>query len=272
MESTGIIGVLLLVFTGVVTYKGFKSRPYFDTYSFEVDGILGHKEYSRLITSGFLHANWIHFGLNMITLLAFSDEIEWRMGIVKYIILYFGSLLGGNLLALYIHRNHHEYRAVGASGAISGMIAAFILFDPTAKIEFLFLPIGIQSWILGLVFVLISILGIKKQADNIGHEAHLGGLITGVLLTVVMQPSLMFSRWWVIILVLTPAFIFFYLIFNKPEILMIEDYWGWDRRSRKYGLTKEEELNMLLDKIRKDGMTSLNRRERNRLKELRKEL
>ena len=272
MGSTGILGILILFFTGIITYKGFKDAKYFDTYSFDIDGILMHKEYSRIITSGFLHTSWIHFGFNMITLLAFSDEIESMMGWWKYLLLYFGSMVGGSLLALYIHRNHGDYRAVGASGAISGMVASFIIFFPTANIEFLLIPIGIRSWILGLAFVIISILGIKRQGDNIGHEAHLGGIITGVLLTVLLQPSILWSRLWVVVLVLLPAMIFFYLVYNRPEMLLLEDYWGWDRRSRKFGLTKEEELNLLLDKIREEGITSLNRRERDRLKELRNDL
>ncbi len=272
MEATGIICILILFLTGIVTYKGFKSSEYFNTYCFEVEGILYHKEYSRLITSGFLHANWVHFGLNMITLLAFSDEIELMMGWWQYFLLYFGSMVGGGLLALFLHRNHPDYSAVGASGAISGMVASFVLFFPYANIQFILIPIGIKAWVIGLLFVLISILGIKKQSDNIGHEAHLGGLISGVILTIIMQPSILISSWWLVLLVLSPALIFLYLIINNPAVLMVEDHWGWERNSRKYGLSKEEELNMLLDKIRQNGITSLNRRERNRLKELRKEL
>ncbi len=276
MEETGVLGILLLVFTGLFTYKGLTDRVYYERYLFEVDGILLRKEYTRLISSGFLHVGWLHFGFNMIALMSFSDEIERLMGGPKFLILYFGSLIGGNLLALYLHRNHWNYRAVGASGAISGVIMSFIIFHPNSEIGFILIPFQLKSWIFGLLFVVVSIFGIKSQGDNIGHEAHLGGAIVGVLLTICLSPAVLLEKGWIILAILLPSFVFLYWVIRNPEILMIQEYWGFNTKdlwkNSRMQPTKEEEMNQLLDKIRKNGIKSLSKKERDRLKELRDEL
>ena len=129
MSDTGVIGTLLLIFTGLTTYKGFSDFKFFEENLFEVDGILVHKEYKRIISSGFLHTSWLHFGFNMIALMSFSWSLELLFGYWKLLFIYFASLIGGNLLALFIHRNHGDYRAVGASGAISGVIFSSIILE-----------------------------------------------------------------------------------------------------------------------------------------------
>lgn len=275
MEPTSVIGMALLIITGLISYKGFRDHGFFEDYLFEVDKILIDREYKRLLSSGFLHANWIHFGFNMIALLSFSFSLEITLGYGKFLFLYFASLIGGNLLALWVHRNHGDYRAVGASGAISGVIFASIILYPHSTISFVIIPIEIKSWIFGLLFILISIFGIKSQKDNIGHEAHLGGAIVGVILTLFLAPSFWEINWWIVAAILVPATAFLILIARNPAVLMIHNYWGENvrsvqnlRKKRPPAKNKEEELNELLDKIRKYGMESLSNKERKRLDEL----
>ena len=105
-----------------ISYKGFKSIIYFEKYKFIVDKILIGKDYKRIISSGFLHVSWSHLIFNMISLYLFSGLIESNLGILNLLLIYFASLIGGGLLSLYIHRGHADYTAVGASGAISGLI------------------------------------------------------------------------------------------------------------------------------------------------------
>ncbi len=278
-ETTSIVGTMLLIFTGLVSYKGFRDTKFFEDYLFEVDKILIDKEYKRLITSSFLHANWLHFGLNMAALLSFSFFLELVYGEMNLLLLYFASMVGGDLLALYIHRNHGDYRAVGASGAISGVIFSSVVLDPGGEISFMFLP-GIKSWIFGLLFIIISIFGIKKQADNIGHEAHLGGAITGVLLTPLIAPASIQIQWWVVAAILVPTIAFLILIVRNPAVLMLDNYWGENVHAIKNmrlkksepSKSKEQEINDLLDKIRKNGVESLSKQEKARLDELTKKL
>lgn len=279
MHNASLFGTIILLLAGLVTFKGLQDERFMDRYSFAVDPILINKEYLRLLSSGFLHVGWIHFGFNMIVLLSFSSSLEVIYGFGPFVLLYFASLIGGNLLALYIHRNHGDYRAVGASGAVSGVVLSSLVLFPYADIGFFLIPISFKSWIFALLFVVISIFGIKRQSDNIGHEAHLGGGIIGVLLTPFMVPEGMTVHWWVMGLILAPTTLFLLLIVRNPAVMMIRNYWGENARDLQSAFKKTEtpasrqaELDQLLDKIRRSGYESLTRKERARLEDLKDEV
>ena len=288
MGASSSLGIIILIFTGLTTYKAFIDKEYMDRYIFDVDRILIDKEYVRLVSSGFLHANWIHFGFNMIALTSFAMSVEHYFGPFNFLLIYFASLIGGDLLALFIHRNHGDYRSLGASGAISGIVMAAIILYPEGEISFIFLPFGISSWIFGLLFVVISIFGIKSQTGNIGHDAHLGGALVGVLMTLIIKPSVLVDSGWVIVLILVPIIIFLYLIIYHPAFLLVDDYFGLKTGNRfeirRMGSSKiktkkrkpasskeinEAVLNRLLDKINKTGMESLSAKEKKQLEWLR---
>ena len=271
-----VIGTIILLITGLVTYKGFSDEDYKERYLFNVDKILIDRQFDRLLSAGFLHGSWFHFVLNMGALLAFSLSVEYLMGIPKYLIIYFGSLIGGNLLALYIHRNHGDYNALGASGAVSGILLSSIILFPTEKIDLVIFELKITAWILALLFIAISIFGAKKQKDNIGHDAHLGGAAIGVILTILLQPSILKTNWWIVLLILIPVVSFLILIVKKPEVMMIDHYWGFDKKEKptkgQVRRNKEMSLNELLDKIRKSGMDSLSSKEKALLERLKDDL
>lgn len=278
MEHSSIVGTALMIFTGLASYKGFRDNAFFEHNIFDVDRILVDKEYRRLFSSGFLHSGWLHFGFNMMALLSFSFSLEMLFGIPKLVILYFGSMLGGSLLALYIHRNHADYRAVGASGAISGIIFSSIILFPNNEISLILIPIEFKNWVLGIIFILVSIIGIKNKIGNIGHEAHLGGAITGVLITFIMEPVKTADNWWIVLLLLVPTIAFLNLIVRNPAVLMVDNYWGESLKNWKNKLTNEssepeihpqDEMDELLEKIKKSGFKSLTDKERRRLNELR---
>lgn len=258
------------------SYKGFKSESYADRFIFHIDPILKNREFERLLTSGFLHSGWVHLLLNMGALLAFSPVLMQVFGLANYFIIYAASLIGGSLLSLYIHRNHGDYRALGASGAISGLIFAYILLFPDeSSISAFILPIRIKSWVFGLAYVIISIWGIKSNKDNIGHDAHLGGGIIGMIIAAVLMPELAVRHWWVALLILGPAIFFIVLIVRNPSALLVENYWGDITRSssqhtpsspQTFQNTKDE-LDRLLDKIKKYGIDSLSDKEKKKLDE-----
>jgi len=251
-----------------------------EEYAFDIDPILMGGEYRRVITSGFLHVGWIHFGFNMIALLSFSAVLEDLFGFGKFFALYFISMIGGNLLALYIHRNHGDYSAVGASGAISGVILSYCVIYPNAEISFILIPIGFKAWMIAILFVVISIFGIKSQRGNIGHEAHLGGGIIGVLLTPFFIPTDVAVNWWVMLAILVPTTFFLLLIVKNPAVMMIRNYWGENVRDLQTSFKKappshadrQAELDQLLDKIRQKGYDSLSQKERNRFEDLKDEV
>jgi membrane associated rhomboid family serine protease len=189
MINTGIVSIIIIAANFLISYKGFNDRAFFEKYKFEVDKILIEKEYYRLITSGFLHVDWTHIIFNMISLFAFSELLEIHIGPIYFLIIYFGSLIAGDLLALFIHKNHGDYSSVGASGAVCGIIFASIALFPGLEIGFFILPISIPSWIYGLLYTAYSIYGIKSKRDNIGHEAHLGGALVGMLIAIFLYPN-----------------------------------------------------------------------------------
>ncbi|MDF1696627.1 MAG: rhomboid family intramembrane serine protease [Saprospiraceae bacterium] len=275
MGESSFVGTVILLITGLVTYQGFRDSSYRYDYIFDVDKILRGKEYIRLISSGFLHANWIHFGFNMIALLGFSLSVENSLGTFNYLLIYFISMIGGNLFALYIHKEHGDYRALGASGAISGIVLASIVLLPSAEISFILIPGSMPSWVFAILFVLISIWGIKSQEDNIGHEAHLGGAVIGVLCVLILQPTTFMQNWWIAALILVPTILFLILLIRSPNMLIISNYWGDDIQKFKAKLKQNDEdpdLDYLLDKINKKGIDSLSRREKELLDNYRKNL
>ena len=280
MEATSALGTIIMLFTAAFTYKGFKEQLFMDEYIFHVDPILKQQDYKRLVSSGFLHANWIHFGFNMIALVSFATSLEILLGVGKLTLLYFISLIGGSLLSLYIHKMHGDYRALGASGAVSGVAFAFIILFPEKDISFIFLPeVGIRAWVFGLFFIIVSIFGIKSKEGNIGHDAHLGGAIVGGLLALVLKPADVEINWLIVGALLLPTIAFLILIVRNPAVLMIDKYWGESVENLRNPkpkaprfANKESELNFLLDKIAKKGIGSLSRQERKRLEELKNEL
>ncbi|MEP0265221.1 rhomboid family intramembrane serine protease [Dokdonia sp.] len=277
MEEIGIVALTLIVINGVITYKGLKSTFFLNKYSFNVDQILINKDYKRLITSGFLHADWAHFFFNMLTLYFFSQSLEALIGIPAFIVLYIASLIGGNLFALYIHRNHGDYTAIGASGAVSGLVFAAIGLFPGMDIGFILLPIAIPAWLYGIAYVLYSIYGIKSQKDNIGHEAHLGGGIIGLIIAILLEPKILTENPIPIILIVVPTFIFIFLIVKKLHLLIVSNPFSRSKNAytiedvyNEKKVSKQNELNQLLDKINKNGYDKLSQKEKDRLSELSK--
>src|SRR5215510_14928409 len=116
MTPTGSLTFLIIILNVIFSYRGFTNSLFFESYMFQVDKILVNRDYKRLITSGFLHVSWTHLIFNMLSLYFFSGSVEALLGPIGFVAIYFGSLIGGNLLSLFIHRQHSDYSAVGASG------------------------------------------------------------------------------------------------------------------------------------------------------------
>jgi membrane associated rhomboid family serine protease len=270
MENSSAVGLIIIIFTCLTSYKGLVDSRFYNQYVFQVDKILIDKEYGRMVTSGFLHANWIHLAFNMSTLYAFSASLEMTLGIQNYAIIYFSSLIGGSLLSLYIHRNHGDYTAIGASGAVCGVIFASIALYPEVEIGTfgLYFP----SWLYALLFISVSIFGIKSQATNVGHDAHLGGALIGLLTAVALRPETLQYNYWIILLIALPTIAFIAFLIRRPEVLLMDTVFskkhGFETFEDKYNatkLTKAQEIDKILDKIRDKGVDSLTPKEKDTL-------
>ncbi len=270
MLDIGLIGLGLTVIIFFVSFKGFKNEFFVQKYEFEIDKILINKEYYRLISSGFLHVSWTHLIFNVVTLLAFCGLLESSIGELYFLLIYFGSLLGGSLFSLYVHRMHGDYHAIGASGAVTGVVFSCIVLFPGLDITLLGLPLFIPAWFYSILYVLITIYGIKSGKGNIAHDAHLGGLIAGVFFAILIKPAMLHENLITILIVAIPSIFFSIYIVLNPNYLLIKQLDISKNTSEKnidylYNETKfnkEKEIDYILDKINKKGIQSLTKAEK----------
>ena len=156
----------------------------------DVGRVLGRKEYYRLITSGFVHGDPIHLLFNMVTLYFFGRYVEQVLGTVPFLVLYFGSELTANGLTLWLKRGQRGYSSLGASGAVCGVMLSFCLFEPFQKIFIMPIPIGIPAFIYAICYIGYSSFQMREGVrDGIAHEAHLGGSLAGIVITLLFYPS-----------------------------------------------------------------------------------
>ena len=192
----------------IISIRGFKNLSFFNKYKFNIRSINNGDKY-RMFTSGFLHVDYNHLFFNLFTLFVFSTSILNQLGEIYYLAIYITSLYFGNYYTLKQYKNKNYYSAVGASGAVSGIVYSSILLFPEMKLVFIFFPIPLPSYIFGVGYILYSIYGMKKDNDNIGHTAHLGGAISGTLITILIEPSIVVNQTWLVILLISP-FLFLY--------------------------------------------------------------
>jgi len=181
--------LLIIIANVLASMKGFSDRLFFDKYKFQI-GAINRGEKIRMLTSAFLHVDYLHLILNMYVLYIFAPIIITNLGVFNFVIIYFGSLFAGNLLSLSYHKSELYYSAVGASGAVAGIIYAAIVLNPDMTLYMFPLPIPIPAYIFGVGYLLYSIYGMKKQLGNVGHSAHLGGAIGGYGLTLLLFPTI----------------------------------------------------------------------------------
>jgi len=190
MPNLSLITIAIIIANVVVSFKGFEDRLFFERYKFNV-GSIRRGEHIRMFTSGFLHMDITHLLMNMVTLYFFADVVRFGLGNFNFVIIYLASLIFGNLLSLYFHKDDYWYSAIGASGSVTGILYAAILLRPDMNLYMFFIPIPIPGYVFGIGYLLYSIYGMKKNIGNIGHDAHFGGAIGGYVLTLVFQPSLL---------------------------------------------------------------------------------
>lgn len=189
MYNLSLVTIAIIAANAIISFKGFEDRLFFEKYKFNI-GSIRRGEQIRMFSSGFLHVDITHLLFNMITLYFFADAVIMALGSLKFLIIYIASLLVGNLLSLYFHKDEYWYNAVGASGAVTGILYAAILLQPEMSLYMFFIPIPIPGYVFGVGYLLYSIYGMKNKIGNIGHDAHFGGAIGGYVVTLILMPSL----------------------------------------------------------------------------------
>ena len=198
----------LIAVTGLISYQGFNDSYFFKKFQFHVGSIRAGEQF-RMISSGFLHADWMHFIFNMYSLYMFAPVVISYLGNFSFLAVYFLSLISGSLLTLFFKHNQFSYTAIGASGAVTGIIYAAILLEPSMNLYLFFIPIPIPAYVFGIGYLLYSIYGMKAQNDNIGHTAHFGGAIGGFVFVLAKFPYMFVDNTFMIILLAIPILILF---------------------------------------------------------------
>jgi membrane associated rhomboid family serine protease len=199
--------IAIIVVNVLISYKGFNDLSFFRKYEFHI-GSIRSGEQIRMLTSGFLHADMTHLIFNMLTLWFFAPVVISYLGDFSFLLVYFGSLIFGSLLTMVFHKNDYGYRAVGASGAVTGVLYSAILLQPDMMLGIFFI-IPMPAYIFGILYLLYSIYGMKAKNDNIGHTAHFGGAVGGYLITLLKEPTLLVDHTLMVILLAIPIVILF---------------------------------------------------------------
>lgn len=201
--------IAIIAITAIISYKGFNDIAFFRRYEFHVGSIRAGDQI-RMVSSAFLHADLGHLFLNMLTLYFFAPAVIAHLGTLSFLLLYFGSLIFGSLLTLLFHKNDYSYRAIGASGAVTGILYSAILLEPESEIG-LYFVIWMPAYVFGIAYLLYSIYGMRSKSDNIGHTAHFGGAIGGYLLTLMKQPEMFTENTFMVVVLAIPIILLFVL-------------------------------------------------------------
>ncbi len=193
------ITIIIIIITALLSISAFYKQGEMEKMLFWPAVIKERKQYYRFITSGFIHADWMHLIFNMITLYYFGRFVEQAFkqlfgpgtSSLLYLLLYLLSMVIADIPTFIKYKDTYNYRALGASGAVSAVLFSSILFAPWAKLYILFIPIGIPAFIFGILFLIISAYLDKRGKGGINHSAHLFGALFGLIFTYIAWPGVL---------------------------------------------------------------------------------
>ncbi len=193
-----IITILIIAITAIVSIIAFGNHQLFRRMAFNAYDIKHFKNSYRFLSYALVHADWIHLLVNMMVLFSFGRVVETyyafyfgTKGYLYFILLYVGAAALSTLPSYGKHKDDYSYTAVGASGAVSAVLFASIVFFPLGKITIFPIPIGIPAILFGPLFLAYSAYMSKKNIDNVGHDVHFWGAVFGFVFTIVLKPALL---------------------------------------------------------------------------------
>ena len=205
--------ILIIIITGLVSYKAFNDRAFMDRLLFVPYLVKSDKNYYRFFSHMFIHANWMHLGFNMMSLYFLGDMLlnqeggAWQttngdisildngllfhygpiMGTIHFALIYFLGGLFATTISFIRHQGDSSYRSLGASGAVSAVIFAGILWNPDMSLGIMFIPIPIKAYIFGPLYLIAEYIMSKRGGTGIAHDAHIGGAIFGVIYVLIIN-------------------------------------------------------------------------------------
>ncbi len=191
--------LIIIALTIIISVYTFQNNHLFNKLLLNPFRLIHNKEYFRIITHGFIHADWTHLLVNMFVLFSFGKAIEMYLGNLKslgyihniqiqFLILYLGGIIISSIPSIVKHKNDSWYNSLGASGGVSSVVFASIFFDPLNIIYLYFIPI--PGIVFGVLYLVYSQYMSKKNRGNINHEAHFTGAVFGFLYPIIIHPGL----------------------------------------------------------------------------------
>jgi len=183
------VAILILLVMFVLSVIAFEKPTLKENLLLHPYRVVREKRYFTLLTSGFVHNDWLHLIFNAVTFYFFAIPLEQIVGVEFFLMIYFGSLLASSIPDVLMEWRNPSFRTLGASGAISGAMFAFILHAPSSTISLFLLPVGIPAPIFALLYLAYTYYASKQGLDNINHNAHLWGALAGLGITIFLNPS-----------------------------------------------------------------------------------
>ncbi|MBA4198785.1 MAG: rhomboid family intramembrane serine protease [Chitinophaga sp.] len=187
------ITLIIIIATCIVSFTAFSNDRIINDLIFEPPAITYRNQWYRFFTCGFIHADYLHLGFNMYSFYMFGDAIEdafvqifGHNGKAFFLILYITALFFCLVPTYLANKDNYHYRSLGASGAVSAIVFAFIILAPTTKLSLIILPIPFPAFIFGIIYLIVSAYLSKKGGSNINHSAHFWGAVYGIVFLIVM--------------------------------------------------------------------------------------
>ena len=193
-----MITLLIILVTSAVSILCFNGRLNFHALKFNAWAVWNRRQWYRTLSYGLVHSNWGHLIFNMLTLYFFGSVVEKYFaaafgnpgGTVLYAVMYVTALAVSTVADLLKFKNNPDYNAVGASGAVSAVLFASILFEPRMGIYIFFIPIPIPGYIFAPIYLLYCWYMARRNIDNIGHSAHFWGAVYGLIFPLICNPGI----------------------------------------------------------------------------------
>ena len=186
----------IIAITVLVSINGFQNKSLIDKCLFSPYLIKTSGDYKRMLLHVFIHADYAHLAFNMFSLF-FLGEILFNSlmlfnadyGVMHFYIIYFVGGLFATIGPYYKNQNNASYASLGASGCVSAVVFAFILWHPSLELMLLFFPFPIPAYIFGPIYLALEFFALRRGKGNIAHDAHIGGAFFGIIYILLINPQ-----------------------------------------------------------------------------------
>lgn len=181
------VASVIFIFTIITSIYAFNDHTIYGKFMLHPYTVSKGRKLYTYITSGLIHADWMHLIFNMFTYVCFAFTLEKILGHWQFGLLYFLSLILSDVPTVIKHKDHFWYNSLGASGAISAVLFSYILFDPWGKLYVMGIPM--PAIVFAVLYLFYSWYMARNAKDNIGHDAHFFGAVSGLVITILLEPA-----------------------------------------------------------------------------------